>query len=327
MLSGRDEALAALNRRVSELADLLALERSENEDLNRTAAQLSLALKDATATEIDLRQELNALLDIQEGLEKAQAQASTFEAEREELQTRLAELLAAASAARVRLLQTEEELESERDLSEAAKAQATLLNRQIADLRARLAQIAAALDASEKAAEEKDIQIIQLGNRLNAALATRVGELARYRSEFFGRLREILGDRTDVRIVGDRFVFQSEVLFESGSSEIGPEGQNEIANLSRILSEVAARIPADVPWILQIQGHTDINPIFTDEFPSNWELSTARANSVAHLLRENGILPSRLSVAGFAEFQPLVEGTDVEALRRNRRIELKLTQP
>lgn len=327
MLSGRDKALAALDRQVAELAELLAFERSENETLSSTVDQLSVALRDAAATETGLRRELEVLAGVEEELARSEERAGALEAERAGLEARLEEMLAAASAARIRLLETEGQLEEERGISEAARAQAALLNRQVADLRARLASINAALEQAEREAEEREIQIAELGSRLNAALATRVNELSRYRSEFFGRLREVLGERQDVRIVGDRFVFQSEVLFESASAEIGPEGQAEIRDLSRVLVEVAGQIPADVPWVLQVEGHTDSQPIATNRFPSNWELSLARANAVAGLLRANGVPPGRLSAAGFAEFQPIARGEDPDSHRRNRRIEIKLTRP
>ena len=170
-------------------------------------------------------------------------------------------------------------------------------------------------------------EIMDLGKKLNTALAVKVGELNRYKSEFFGRLRAILGDRTDIEIVGDRFIFQSEVLFDSGSADLGEEGLAELSKLSRILLDITRKIPQDIPWVIQIQGHTDPRPIKTVRFPSNWELSTARAISVAKVFMIEGLSAAKISVAGFAEFQPLEIGDDEEALRKNRRIEIKLTQP
>jgi chemotaxis protein MotB len=174
--------------------------------------------------------------------------------------------------------------------------------------------------------EEKEVQIADLGRRLNAALATKVQELARFRSDFFGRLRELLGDRQDIRVVGDRFVFQSEVLFASGSAELEPEGRKQLSQLASALAEIAATIPEDIDWVLRVDGHTDRRPISTPEFPSNWELSTARAISVVKFLIIRGIGPNRLAATGFGQFQPLDTGSDEIAFRRNRRIELKLTQ-
>ena len=196
----------------------------------------------------------------------------------------------------------------------------------MAALREQLKRIEAALDVSEAKSTEQNVVIADLGRRLNLALASKVEELARYRSEFFGRLREVLGNRRDIRIVGDRFVFQSEVLFESGSAELGIEGAQQLAALAMALIEIARQIPAELHWILRVDGHTDRVPIATARFPTNWELSTARALSVTHFLVDQGIPPDRLAATGFGEFQPLDPRNDEIAFRRNRRIELKLTQ-
>ncbi len=207
-----------------------------------------------------------------------------------------------------------------------AENQVALLNQQIAALREQLTRIEEALQASEaKDAEQKTV-IADLGKRLNVALARRVEELSKYRSEFFGRLREVLGNRRDIMIVGDRFVFQSEVLFESGSAELGAEGRVQLAKLADTLIDISADIPADIPWILRIDGHTDRIPIATAQFPSNWELSTSRAISVARFLVGRGLPADRVAATGFAEYQPLDPRDDEIAYRRNRRIELKLTE-
>ena len=184
----------------------------------------------------------------------------------------------------------------------------------------------------QDALADKDVQIsgqaseiTDLGRRLNVALASEVEELSRSRSEFFGKLRRVLGDRENVRIVGDRFVFQSEVLFGSGEAEIGAEGRTQLQKLATAFKEITADLPDDLPWVLQVDGHTDRRPISSARFPSNWELSTARAISVARFLIEQGIPPERVAARGFAEFQPLEAGESDEELRRNRRIEVKLT--
>ena len=199
------------------------------------------------------------------------------------------------------------------------------MNRQIADLRSQLAQIAAALDVSETKHREDQVRIADLGQRLQTALAQKVAEMARYRSEFFGRLREVLGDRPDVRIVGDRFVFQSEVLFPSGSAELTPEGKKTLTTFARTLLEIAKEIPPDVTWVLRVDGHTDRVPISTPRYPSNWELSADRAMSVVKYLIAQGVAPKRLAATGFGEFQPLDDGTGPAANARNRRIEMRLT--
>jgi chemotaxis protein MotB len=214
----------------------------------------------------------------------------------------------------------------ERELSESARAQVALLNRQLVALREQVTQLNAALEASETKAREQRVEIANLGERLNAALATKVQELARYRSEFFGRLREVLGNRPNIRIVGDRFIFQSEVLFPSGSAEIGSDGEKQLVQVAQLITELAEEIPSDIDWVLQVNGHTDPVPIATGKYASNWELSAARAIAVVRLFTANGIPPTRLAAAGFAEFNPMVEGDTEEARRRNRRIELKLTE-
>ena len=225
-----------------------------------------------------------------------------------------------------KLARSESDADEQENLTEAAQARVLLLNRQILALRQQLAELATTLDTAEAANNEQEVQIADLGRRLNVALASKVQELARYRSEFFGRLRKVLGDCQDVRIVGDRFVFQSEVLFDTGSAELGDSGQQQLGQLAATLNEIAARIPKDLPWVLRVDGHTDRVPIRTVEFPSNWELSTARAISVVRFLMDRGIAADHLAATGFGEHQPLDPGLSPEALRRNRRIELKLTQ-
>ena len=441
-LSGRDEALEQLNREVSELAELLALERAANADLRINVAQLSSELQSSIAERESLGSQLSllieeraaiearlsdseqqrasltaqiaALLEEQESLERLLAEAeavtettraeleaaySTIEADRETIETQLAELailkslndemvaqlssmeealdaqeesaealraraveLEAQLAARLderdklaaqllaerealeiseeqltlsredrealqaRARQAETERQRQSQLSREAQAKVALLNRQIAALRQQLSRLAVALEAAEALNAEREVKIADLGRRLNVALATKVQELARYRSEFFGRLREVLGDRKDILVVGDRFVFQSELLFASGSAEIGPEGQIQLARLAQTLREVAARFPEEIDWILRVDGHTDNRPIFTSAFRSNWELSTARALSVVRFLITQGIPARRLAATGFGEFQPIDQGESEEALSRNRRIEMRLDQ-
>lgn len=287
-LSGRDAALRALQGRMADLAEVLALERKTKDELSKEVGRLTVELQSSLALRRSLEEQLQAL-----GGRAGQAEAALAE---------------------------------EKKLSESARTELALLNQQLAAMREQLQQLAAALDASEKKAADQQVQIQSLGQRLNAALAGKVQELARFRSEFFGRLREALGDRPDIRIEGDRFVFPSEVLFERGSAELEPAGRAQIVRVADTLKQVAAKIPADVDWILQIDGHTDRVPIATPQFPSNWELSQARAMSVLRLLQDSGISANRLAAAGYAEYKPLDPGDSETAYRRNRRIELKLTQ-
>ena len=206
-----------------------------------------------------------------------------------------------------------------------SKQQIDLLNQQLLALREQLARIGAALEASEKSSAEQKVQIAELGARLNQALAAKVQDLARYKSEFFGRVREALGNRPDVKIVGDRFVFQSELLFPSGSATLEEAGKQRLADLAHTLIEIGKAIPPDINWVLRVDGHTDIKPV-RFQFASNWELSAARAISVVKFLIDQGIPPERLAAAAFGEFQPLDPGTSDEALAKNRRIEIKLDQ-
>ncbi len=212
-------------------------------------------------------------------------------------------------------------------MKEESRARVALLNQQIAALREQLARLSAALALEEDKVEEQKTKIAELGQRLNVALARKVQELNRYRSEFFGRLREALGDHPDIRIVGDRFVFPSELLFPTASATLMPAGRHQLTRLAETLKTVTSKIPSDIDWILRVDGHTDRRPIQTARFPSNWELSTARALSVVNYLVAQGISPVRLAATGFGEFRPLDDRISEDAYKRNRRIEIKLTQP
>lgn len=292
-LQGRDRQLADLNSRIAALADALALEKDSSAKLQNDIAALTERLRATLADREDLQGRLNALGTERDTLS---AQLAAGDSEKDQ---RAAEL-------------------------SQAQEQVALLNQQLAALRQQLAELAATLDASETKAKEQEVQIADLGKRLNAALAGKVAELAKFRSEFFGRLREVLGNRDDVHIVGDRFVFQSEVLFASGSADLGEAGQVQLGNLARTLLEISAKLPKDLNWILRVDGHTDVVPIRSPRYASNWELSTARAISVVNFLINQGIPPERLAATGFGEYQPLEPGNSQDALARNRRIEMKL---
>ena len=288
-------------------------------------AQLAILqkLRDDMAAQLRAREEEAAR--VSKELEDAY---KVIEADKEKIKSQLQDLAILQSLRdelMSRLEQTETERDQQKKISDEAQQQLLLLNRQIAALRQQLSRLAVTLEATEAEVARRDVRIADLGRRLNVALASKVQELARYRSEFFGRLREVLGRRKDIRIVGDRFIFQSEVLFASGSAELGEAGQVQMAQLATTLREISAKIPRDLPWILRVDGHTDRAPIKTALFPSNWELSSARAISVVQFLIDQGIPPDNLVAAGFGEFQPLDPGDSDEAFRRNRRIELKLT--
>tara|TARA_Y100001970_G_scaffold19801_2_gene22370 strand:- start:12587 stop:13963 length:1377 start_codon:yes stop_codon:yes gene_type:complete len=223
-------------------------------------------------------------------------------------------------------LNSENKLSEKTKLSEKQNSQINALNQQILALRNQLKELEYILRESELKSAEQEVVIADLGKRLNLALAAKIEELAEYRSEFFGKLKDVLADRQDFSIIGDRFVFQSEVLFQSGKADLNDKGKQRLSIFSNALKEVIPRIPNELPWILQIDGHTDKRPIKTLKFPSNWELSSARAISVVNFLIKSGIPSHRLSATGYGEFQPIDNKDDEIAYRRNRRIELKLTQ-
>jgi len=295
-ISGRDTVLQRLNAQIAELTELLALERASASEISDSLTNLQASL---TAAESE-RDRLRGLLD-------SEADAATSAGDQ----------IAALTS----------DLEDERQVSRRALSQVELLNQQIAALRRQITALEGALELSEARDRESQTKIADLGRRLNVALAQRVQELARYRSDFFGRLREILGDRPDIRIVGDRFVFQSEVLFDTGSDEISDAGLQELGALAEAVVELEQEIPEDIPWVLRVDGHTDVRPITgSGRFRNNWELSAGRAISVVRFLIDKGIPADRLVAAGFGEYQPIEEGESEEAYARNRRIELKLTE-
>ena len=399
-LSGRESAIDRLNQQISELNELLSLERKANSDLRLNAAQLAAELQDSTtardalttrvaelAAKLDeekaradklssdlvdanrvvdadkekvemqlkelesIRRDLTALRQVRNELE---AQVGQLTLNQKQTEQQLAQSQQELGAARdrskeleakiaseqertllaqkeidkrdIRLSELQGELGKEQKLGKEAQDQVALLNAQIAALREQLARISKALDVSEEKSKEQQVQIADLGRRLNLALASKVEELARFRSEFFGRLRQIIGDRPDIRVVGDRFVFQSEVLFDQASADLGDPAKQQLLPLVTALKELMQKIPKDLNWVLRVDGHTDDRPISTPQFPSNWELSTARAISVVKFLVDQGIPPDRLAATGFGQYQPIDPRNDEVAWRRNRRIELKLTE-
>jgi chemotaxis protein MotB len=361
-ISGRDQALDRLGRKVAELADMLSLERGHDADLTASVARLTdnlraaqaardAAAQDAAGLRTALAQATTArdaatqtaatlttrLSDAGLELQSAEKRLGTAEA-------RLADETAKPSAAealahmadQVRaLMALRDQLEAQAagnatklaeavHLGDQARAQVALLTKQIDALRTQLAQITAALQLEQKTSIAKDVKIADLGAKLNAALVSKVAELQRYRSEFFGRLRQVLAGRPGIAVVGDRFVFQSEVLFPAGSADLSPTGAEQIRKLAATLKSIGRDIPADVPWVLRVDGHADRQAVH-GKFASNWELSAERAINVVRLLAAQGIPANRLAAAGFGEFQPLDSGTSQAAYAKNRRIELRLT--
>ena len=295
-ISGKDQVLNRLNSQINELTRLLSLEQTNSQDLADQLANLQASLQAATSEKSRLEQLL------------ASGTTATGAADR-----KIGELSGA--------------LDAEKAISQRALSQVEILNQQIAALRKQIAALEDALDVSETRDRESNAKIADLGRRLNVALAQRVQELNRYRSDFFGRLREILSDRDNIRIVGDRFVFQSEVLFASGGDQINEAGQAEMKKLADAILELAREIPPEINWVLRVDGHTDNVPLSgTGRIRDNWELSSQRAISVVKFLVAQGVPAERLVAAGFGEFQPLEAGDTQEARARNRRIELKLTE-
>ena len=289
--AGKDTALARLQKQIAQMADLLSLERSQK----KTALEESSSLK---------------------------ATLAAAEAEKK----RLTGLLSSGASTETRIAAATKELDDQKGLTAQALAQVELLNQQILALRKQLAALENSLGDTDKRDKQAQSQIADLGQRLNVALAKRVQELSQYRSSFFGELKRSLGERDDVQVVGDRFVFQSEIFFDSGSADLAPQGYAELDKLAAALRDLEMRIPKDLNWVLRIDGHTDIRPISTANFKSNWELSSSRAISVVKFLISKGVPPGKLVAAGFGEYQPLSSGGSDGDLRRNRRIELKLTE-
>ena len=281
-----------------QLADALGRQDAAGQASSATLGELS-----------DAQRQLRALLALRDELErKAQEAAARAMTE--------AELKAAVAA----------QLADERKLSGSARAQIALLTAQVEAMRAQLAGLARALELAEAGGRDKDVQIANLGARLNAALAAKVEELQRYRSDFFGRLRDLLANRPGVQVVGDRFVFQSEVLFPVGSANLSAAGQEQLAALAATIREVSGQIPVGVAWIMRVDGHADRQPLSARSgYATNWELSAARAITVVKQLIADGVPPAHLAATGFGDHQPIDPADSFEAYAKNRRIELRLT--
>ena len=293
-VQGKDTALQHLNGQIALLSKLLSMEKTSKADLEKQLGGL-------------------------------QASLATTQSDRDKLKGLYEGAAAAQVTAESKLNEVTGQLESEKENSSKVLGQINLLNQQIAALRDQLAALGAALDVSEKKNKNAETRISELGQRLNVALAQHVQELSSYRSDFFGKLREVLGNRPDIRIVGDRFVLQSEIFFDTGRADLKPEGRAELDQVAAAIVELESQIPAEIAWILRVDGHTDVRPI-VGQFKSNWDLSAERAISVVQYLVRKGVKPSRLVAAGFGEFQPIDSGTTEDAYRRNRRIEFKLTE-
>ncbi|MDA0231041.1 MAG: peptidoglycan -binding protein [Proteobacteria bacterium] len=318
-----EEKIRVMLSDVEQLRRDIAALQTVRSDLEERVVELAAALRDSEGDKARLDQAFSAARDrsteLMAKLSDESERTALAQKELGDRDVRLSELQGLYMLSENQLMQA-------RDLTARQSDEIGVLNQQILALRAQLTRIEEALDTSEAESKEQNVVIADLGRRLNLALAAKVEELAEYRSEFFGRLRQVLAGRQGFTIIGDRFVFQSEVLFGSGSAELGIGGKLGLNTFATVLKEVMTRIPEDLPWILQVDGHTDRIPIQTARFPSNWELSAARAIEVVNYLVTRGIPPERLSATGYGQFQPLDTRDDEIAHRRNRRIELKLTQ-
>lgn len=292
--SGKDSALKRLTRQISELTSILSLEKNKSKSAEDELTSLQSSL---SAMKLENEKLQGVGLGADEKAKAAEGQVSALTTD----------------------------LQSQKNISSEALSKVDLLNMQLLALRRQIAALSDALDVSRKKETDSDKTIQDLGQRLNTALAQQVQELKRYRSDFFGRLSELLKERKDIRVVGDRFVFQSEVLFPSGSATLTPEGEMAMTQIADAVLEIEKEIPNDIDWAIQIDGHTDARPISNPQFPSNWELSTARAASVVKYLVVRGVPADRLVAAGFGQFRPIDTTGTEDAFQKNRRIELKLT--
>ena len=258
-------------------------------------------------------------------LDELGRQAAMSEAERKAAAARVAELLARMGLVTEERDQLKSRMDEQNERLTALNNDILALDALRRQLEEQVTQLASRLNAADQNNQGKDLRIADLDRQLKLALASRANELEKYRSEFFGKLRDALGNREDVRIVGDRFLLPSDILFSSGSADLGNEAQARLGKLVNTIRDVSQKIPDSIDWVLRIDGHTDRVPIATDKFPSNWELSTARAVAIVKWMTGQGIPAKHLSANGFAQYQPVDPGDSSEALARNRRIEIQLT--
>ena len=315
-LTGREQALVELRSQVTQLGNLLKMEKQASLSMRDSMSELSASLVAANKDRDSLSMALDAA---RMNLTDTQASLAEITATRDTLDRQIRDM-----GLKYRL--SDAALSEEKMISRRAQEQVARLQRNITALQEQLSRLEAALVTSEDRDRRNQAVIVDMGRRLNRALASKVEELAEYRSEFFGRLKEVLSTRPEIRIEGDRFIFASELLFESGSAELGAEGRAEMRKFAQTLMQISSDIPAELRWILRVDGHTDKRPISTYKFRNNWELSAARAISVVEFLTSVGVPANRLAATGFGEFQPLDSGENQVAFARNRRIEMRLTQ-
>jgi chemotaxis protein MotB len=315
--------LADAARRADAAGQAEAATAAELADAQRQLAEMRRQAAELDRTVQADRDTITARLS---DLAKLEDQVRALTALRDQLERQAQDAAVRATTEQQRRAAVEVELADERKLSDSQKAQLAGMARDLADLQRNLASVKAALDISQASSRDKDVQIANLGQKLNAALAQKVQELQRYRSDFFGKLREVLANRPGIQVVGDRFVFQSEVLFPSGSDQLSPAGRDQITELAKTFEGIAKDIPSDVNWLLRVDGHADkqkVDPL--GPFVDNWDLSAKRAIRVVQLLIEAGIPANRLAATAFGDNQPLDPADTPDAYRKNRRIEIRLT--
>ena len=336
-VSGQDATLGEMRQQLASLGELLNIERRASADLAANLAQITNQLNASNANKDELQAQL---ANVQAAIAARNSQIAALTAKQADTEATLAaarnsleERLGALQLAEGQLAMAQAQNQSAANRIDALRAETTASKAEIAQmtgalatLRLRLEELTSLLAEKDRQATQDKVAIASLGRSLNNALASRVQELQRFRSEFFGRLRDVLKGRDDVQIVGDRFVFQSEVLFAQGQAEIAVEGQDQLAKLAVALADIATKIPEDINWVLQVDGHTDDVPIRAGRYADNWDLSTERALSVVRFLNQQGLPANRLAAAGYGEFQPLDAADNDDARRKNRRIELKITQ-
>ena len=336
-VSGQDATLGEMRQQLASLGELLNIERRASADLSANLAQITTQLNASNANLDELQ---GQLASVQTAIAARNSQIANLTAKQADTEAALAaarnsleERLGALQLTEGQLAMAKAQNQSAANQIDALRAETTASKAEIAKmtgaltaLRLRIEELTSLLAEKDRQATRDKVAIASLGRSLNNALASRVQELQRFRSEFFGRLRDVLKGRDDVEIVGDRFVFQSEVLFAQGQAEIAAEGQDQLAKLAVALADIATKIPEDINWVLQVDGHTDDVPIRAGRYADNWDLSTERALSVVRFLNQQGLPANRLAAAGYGEFQPLDAADNDDARRKNRRIELKITQ-
>ncbi|HXT82298.1 MAG TPA: peptidoglycan -binding protein [Acetobacteraceae bacterium] len=315
-------ANAALTSQLGDTKTQLATAQQQLTDARNHLAEMQRQIADLDKTVSVGKDTLQAKIS---DLAKLAEQARALAALRDELEKQAQDAAVRATTEQQRREAVQVQLADEKKLGDSAKAQIALLNQQIDQFKAQLSSVAKALDLAQQQGHDKDVKITNLGQKLNAALASQVEELKQYRSEFFGKLRALLANRSGIQVVGDRFVFQSEVLFPVGSADLTPAGVAQMTTLAVTIKDIASEIPPDLHWILRVDGHTDPQPVKGGQFASNWELSAARAITVVKLLIADGVPADHLAATGFGEYQPFGPGDTPDDYAKDRRIELRLT--